>query len=257
MTEPLVQLQGVNARYRGTLALAEVDLRLLPQQLYLVVGENGSGKSTLLKLLACRMVPSAGLVRFSPALGKSDAARARAIGYAAQSAELDPEMTPREHLALFAGLYRLDAAHARERIEQLAQQFAMQSYLDQRVEACSGGMRKRLHLALSALHEPKLWLLDEPEGGLDPEGQRALWEALTRHTQAGGCAVVVSHDLARAGDHADQVALLAGGKLVACEPTEALLTRHGTLAQAYEALTGMPGGALRPGGERARRGPRA
>jgi ABC-type multidrug transport system ATPase subunit len=257
VTEPLVELQGVNARYRGTLALAEVDLRLMAHTLYALVGEHGSGKSTLLKLLSCRMVPSAGLVRFSPALGKSDVARARAVGYAAETGELDPQMTPREHLALFARLYGLEPAAARERIAQLAARFGLQSFLDQRVEACSGSVRKRLHLALSALHGPMLWLLDEPERALDPEGQHALWGALAQQTRAGGCAVVVCHDLARVAEHADQVLVLAGGKLVACEPTAALITRHGTLAHAYEALTGKPAQLLRPSDGRGWSEPRA
>jgi ABC-type multidrug transport system ATPase subunit len=254
---PLAELRDVSVRYGAKQALEGVDLEILPGCLYAVVGANGSGKSSLLKLLAGRLVPSAGAVRFGEALGLGDASRSRSIGYAAQTAELDPEMTAREHLKLFAALCKLPAASRSTRIEAVSAQLGLAEFLDTRVDACSGGMRQRLHLALSMLHAPTLWLLDEPFTALDPQAQNLLWSALSEHARSGGASLVVSHDLGRVAACADRVVILEGGRLLVNAPPFPLATAHGDMERAYEALTGRRVGELRPHGAGKGRGPRA
>jgi ABC-type multidrug transport system ATPase subunit len=253
----IAELSQVSVRHGEKRALDGVSLVLRSGEITAVLGANGSGKSTLLKLLAGRVVPASGMVRYSPRLGQSDHERAHSLGYAAQRPELDPEMTAREHLQLFAALCRLPKDQRPGRIERVSEQLGLAGFLDQRVEQCSGGMRQRLHLALSMLHTPLLWLLDEPFQGLDPEAQSGLWRALAEHRAANGTALLVSHDLARTAELADRVLFLEGGRLVAHDAPESLARVHGSLEAAYEALTGRRVRELSADTPRKGRGPRA
>jgi ABC-type multidrug transport system ATPase subunit len=234
----LAALQGVSVRYGPTRALVEVDLEILPGLVYAVVGAPGSGKSSLLKLLSGRLVPAAGALRFGAALGLFDSARARSIGYAAQAPELDPEMTVREHLTLFAALSKIPSATRQARIEEVSRTLALPPSLDQRIDACSAGARQRLHLALSVLHGPRLWLLDEPFAALESDAQDALWAALAAHAKAGGTCLVVCQNFERLASFADRILVLDAGRLMANAPPSPLALAHGNLAAAYEALTG-------------------
>jgi ABC-type multidrug transport system ATPase subunit len=147
-------------------------------------------------------------------------------------------MTVREHLALFAALTKIPTATRQARMDELSRTLELTSVLDERIEACASGTRQRLHVALSGLHAPKLWLLDEPFRDLEPAAQETLWATLARHAKSGGTCLVVSRDLEQLGTFADRVLLLEAGRLVANAPPSPLALGHGDLACAYEALTG-------------------
>ncbi|HET9766783.1 MAG TPA: ABC transporter ATP-binding protein [Thermoanaerobaculia bacterium] len=219
--EPLARGRGLTFSYaRGEAALHGVDVELPSGTVTVIAGANGAGKTTLLRILAGNLEPTSGEV---VVLGLPRPARARGAArrrlreqstYVPQEIALDPEMTGRECLDLMATLYGPVGNERRRRIEEVAERCAVTPYLDRRVQALSGGLRRRFHLAAGLLHEPRLLLLDEPGVGLDADAGAALWADLLRRAHDGAAVAVVTHELEAAERHADAVLILERGELV-------------------------------------------
>lgn len=241
-TEPIVTLEAVSTRIvagrEDHAPLAGISLALLPGHIYALLGPRGSGKSDLLRLLAGRLMPNGGLVRYGTQLGESDEARAHNLGFCAQRPELAPDLSVLDHLSLFAAIAKLPESAREARIEQVARQLDLADHMDTLVEDGPLGMQQRLHVALSMLHNPLLWLLDEPFVGLDDSAQEILWGVLAEHRERGGAAVLVCSDLARVARGADSLLVLSRGRLVAKGESPAELSRrHGSFERAYDVLT--------------------
>ncbi len=201
----------------GVTALDGVDLTLEPGQAAALIGANGSGKSTLLRVLAGALEPTRGAVQTPPRW---------MVGYAAQDPALDPEMSGAETLALFAALERIERARRISTIAALTERFGLDAHAGRPVAAYSGGLRRRLHLALAWLAEPELLLLDEPTADLDPQGRALIWELIAERTGAGGTAVVATHDLAEVERQCARVVVLEQGRVVADGAPVDLVRRH-------------------------------
>ncbi len=243
MTEPIhaATTSGLGYAYAGRPeALVDVTLRLDAGRIVVILGPNGSGKSTLLALLAGRLVPTRGALQVITPTGR----RTSRVGYAAQATELDPEMRVEEHLRLFASLAGRRGHDAHEDVSSALARFGLEEVREMLVARLSGGMRRRVHLAVSCLGEPTLWLLDEPTTGLDPNARERLAEALREHRGRGGTAVLVTHELGFAQALADEVVWLDAGRLVAHEAMAAALEHDGELGRAYAAR--FPQAALPP-----------
>ncbi len=244
----------------GVTALAGADLDLPAGAAVALVGPNGSGKSTLLALLSGRLAPTAGTVTvlgLDPARRRGRRALRRRVGYLTQDVALDPEMTGAETLALFAALHGVPRRRRRAQGAELAAAWGLGDHLRRRVGTYSGGLKRRLHLAVGEIHEPELLLFDEPTTGLDAEGRELVWRRVAAHRERGRTAVIVTHDLAAAGRRSDLVAVVVRGKLVTVASPASLLVAHAAndLAEVYTLLTGAPPGegprpdAPRRGGE--------
>ncbi|MFT3927217.1 MAG: ABC transporter ATP-binding protein [Myxococcales bacterium] len=241
-TEPVVTLEEVSTRLvpgrEDHAPLARVSLRVQPGQIYALLGAKGAGKSDLLRLLAGRLMPVAGLIRYGLSLGQSNEARAHNIGYCAQRPELAPDLSVHDHLSLFAAIAKLPEADRAPRIERVARQLGLVESLDDLVESETAGVQQRLHVALSMLHSPLLWLLDEPFVGLDEAAQETLWRALAEHRSQGGAAVVVCSDFKHVEESADWVWMVSRGRLLHEARPHDLVRDHGSIARALVAITG-------------------
>jgi len=208
-------------------ALDGIDLELGANSITALTGPNGSGKTTVLRILAGSLAPSSGTV---VVLGADPAANStwlrRRVGFISQEVALDPEMTGAQTLRLFAVLYGLAGRKMSAKIEELAQSLELTRHLAMRVQAYSGGLRRRLHLALGLLHEPQLLLLDEPTAGLDPTGRAFLWVLLKGLTERASSIGVITHDLDEVERHCHRVALIGGGKLLAFGSPESVVRDH-------------------------------
>lgn len=210
-TDAPISLEAVGYRYGdGQVALQGVSLTVAPGSITALCGENGSGKSTLLKLCAGRLKPRAGVLRWkgkvTPPFGS--------IGYVAQMPELDPDMTGLEHLSLMMALMAVPRALRAERARHAIATWQLTPFVSARVSSYSGGMRRRLHLALGIVHTPELWVLDEPSVGLDSDRQATLWREVRAHAASGGAVVIASHDLSAMAELSAQRIELARGQLV-------------------------------------------
>ena len=250
---PSSSLRGVSKEYPAARvrALSDVDLDLSRGSLTVLLGANGAGKTTLLRIQAGLLAPSAGTVEIlgirQPAGRRSRELRRR-VTYISQEPALDPEMTGGETLSLLASLYGVAREDRPRRTAELADAFGTTAYMRRPLASWSGGLRRRLHLAAGMIHDPELLLLDEPTAGLDVEGNDFLWAELARRARDGRAVAVVTHDLAAAERHADRIAILEEGRIVAMGEPRALMTERGcaTLAELYRRATGRDPAALIP-----------
>ncbi len=211
----------------GIVALDGVDLELAPGSITAITGPNGSGKTTLLRILAGRLAPSSGT---AIVLGVDPAANStwlrRRVGFISQEVALDPEMTGAQTLRLFAVLYGVPGRKIAAKINELAQSLDLGRHLSMRVHAYSGGLRRRLHLALGMLHDPQLLLLDEPTAGLDPSGRAFFWALLRELAGRSVSIAVITHDLGEVERHCHRVAVIGGGKLLVYASPEKVVRDH-------------------------------
>ncbi len=238
---PAIRAEGlVKVFGAGIRALDGIGLSISSGELVALVGPNGSGKSTLLKILYGVTAADAGDVRVLELDPRRDRASLRAqVGYAEQETALDPEMTARETLRLFYALRSLPHRDRDARLARLAEEYGIDSFCHRPVRTYSGGERQRLHLALEAMHEPRLLLLDEPTVSLDPAARRALWSRLVAWRDAGRTLLVATHDLAEVATYCDRVILLDRGHLLADDAPRALIAAHGRARTAITLARGL------------------
>jgi ABC-type multidrug transport system ATPase subunit len=197
---PAIELEGLVRNFGDRTGLASTSLHVEVGESLAVLGPNGSGKSTLLRILAGLLRPTAGRALVLGASLPKETHRLRGrVGYLGHQPLLYRDLTPRENLSLAAALHGLEPARADPRIDELLEAVGMERRADDRTAELSAGMKQRIDICRTVLHDPPLLLLDEPDSHLDPEARRLI-EPLVA---AGGerTRVVVTHDrdTARAG----------------------------------------------------------
>ena len=207
-----VTVADVSRHYGRRRALSRVSLTLRAGEVVGLLGPNGAGKSTLLGLLATLITPSAGSVRYDGRTAADAAAGLRGrLGLLSHELRLYPELTARENLDFFAGLYGVpDAA---DRVSAALERARLTDRAGDAVQGFSRGMRQRLALERTLLHEPRLVLLDEPFTGLDETAGRALAERLRALGRERRIVLLATHDLEAIEGLLDRVLLLRGGRL--------------------------------------------
>jgi len=204
--------------YRGGIrAVDGIDLRVAEGEIYGFLGPNGAGKSTTVHMLTTLLPPSSGTAWVGGFDIVREGPRVRAaIGAALQEAALDPLLTGREHLRLQAALHGLSRADRRSRGEALLERVGLTLAADRKVRTYSGGMKRRLDLALALVHAPRLLFLDEPTTGLDPQSRSALWQEVGRLAKEEGVTVFLTTQYLEEADVlADRVGIIDHGRIVA------------------------------------------
>lgn len=209
-------------------ALKGISLDVNRGEVFGMLGPNSSGKTTLLRCMSTLCKPDKGDVHV---LGKhtvhQSVAVRKQIGCVFQDAGLDKILTGREHLELFGGLYHIPRIRCRLRIDELVEMLEMEPYVDRLTGTYSGGIKRRLDLALGLLHEPPVLLLDEPTVGLDLSSRRVIWNTVRRYAEAGNTVVFTSHYLEEVELLADRVAILDDGRCIAIGSPQELKQRIG------------------------------
>jgi ABC-2 type transport system ATP-binding protein len=222
-----VSVRGLERAFKGGIkAVDGLDLEVREGEVYGFLGPNGAGKTTTVRILVTLLKPTAGEARVAgfDVVTESDAVR-RNIGVALQEAAIDPLMTGRELLRMQGALHGMKGAQARTRAEELLDRVGLTDAGGRRVGQYSGGMRRRLDLAMALVHRPKVLFLDEPTTGLDPTSRSALWREVRSLNDDGTTVFLTTQYLEEAEQLADRVGIIAGGSLVA-EGTPAELKAH-------------------------------
>src|SRR4051794_17436893 len=241
MAEHAIDVEGLVREYKkGPRAVDGVDLYVERGEIYGFLGPNGAGKSTMVKMLVTLLPPSGGRATVGgfDIATQGDQVR-RIIGVALQEAALDPLLTGREHLYLQAGLNGFGKKQAKERGETLLERVGLSGAGDRKIGTYSGGMRRRLDLALSLVHNPSIIFLDEPTTGLDPHSRNALWEEVRRLARDEGVTIFLTTQYLEEADVlARRVGIIDHGKIVAEGTPEELKAQIG--GSTLEVTPGLP-----------------
>jgi ABC-2 type transport system ATP-binding protein len=211
-----VEAQGLVRRFGDIVAVDGVDLVVEQGEIFGFLGPNGAGKSTTVRMLTTLLVPTEGTAHVAGYDVVTEARQVRqSIGVALQDAAIDPLMTGNELLLLQGVLHGLPKAEARTRGASLLERVGLTAAGDRRVGTYSGGMRRRLDLALSLVHEPTVLFLDEPTTGLDPMSRISLWEEVRNLNREHGTTVFLTTQYLEEADQlAGRIAIIDSGRIV-------------------------------------------
>jgi ABC-2 type transport system ATP-binding protein len=212
----------------GVRAVDGIDLRVAPGEIYGFLGPNGAGKSTTVLVLTTLLPPTSGSARVAGLDVVSQGSEVRrAIGASLQESALDPFLTGREHMRLQSALHGLPKSERKARGSELLARVGLTEAADRKVNGYSGGMKRRLDLALALLHRPRLLFLDEPTTGLDPQSRAALWDEVRRLAREGVTVFLTTQYLEEADVLADRVGIIDHGRIVAEGTPSALKAQIG------------------------------
>ncbi len=212
-----IEVRGLVRDFKGGVrAVDGIDLSVAPGEVYGFLGPNGAGKSTTVLVLTTLLPPTSGTATVA---GYNVAHQGpevrRAIGASLQESALDPFLTGTEHMRLQSALHGIDRAESERRGVELLARVGLTNAADRKVGGYSGGMKRRLDLALALVHRPRLLFLDEPTTGLDPQSRAALWEEVRRLAAEGVTVFLTTQYLEEADVLADRVGIIDRGKIVA------------------------------------------
>ena len=213
-----IEVRGLVREYKkGPRAVDGIDLAVEPGEIYGFLGPNGAGKSTTVHVLTTLLPPTAGTALVAGYDVVNDGPKIRGlIGVALQEAALDPLLTARDHLRLQATLQSVPKLQRETRAEELLHRVGLVEAADRKVSGYSGGMKRRLDLALALVHSPRILFLDEPTTGLDPQSRTDIWnEVALMRREAGVTVFLTTQYLEEADVLADRVGIIDQGKIVA------------------------------------------
>ncbi|HEX9415175.1 MAG TPA: ATP-binding cassette domain-containing protein [Gaiellaceae bacterium] len=225
-----IQAEGLAREFKGGIrAVDGIDLQVSPGEIYGFLGPNGAGKSTTVHMLTTLLPPTAGWARVAGFDVKKHGPQVRgAIGAALQEAALDPFLTGREHLRLQSSLHGLSRQERLRRTADLLERVGLTQAADRKIKGYSGGMKRRLDIALALVHEPSILFLDEPTTGLDVQSRSALWGEVGRLAKGEGVTVFLTTQYLEEADVlADRVGIIHRGNIVAEGTPEALKAEIG------------------------------
>jgi len=237
-----LRVQALTKRYGATEAVAGVSFDVRQGEVFGLLGLNGAGKTTLISMLATERLPSEGdALLLGHSIRKEQRAVRRMIGVAPQESALYPMLTAGENLRFFGRIYDLRGVELEDRIEQVLDFVGLQERGNDRVATYSGGMKRRLNLAVALVHRPKLILLDEPTAGVDPQSREQILNLVRRLRDEGNAILYTTHYMEEAEGLCDRLCFLNQGRVVAVGNFEALL-RHLDFAEIIE-LKGLSASA--------------
>src|ERR671917_505011 len=236
-----IEVEGLVREFKnGPRAVDGVDLRVDPGEIYGFLGPNGAGKSTTVLMLTTLLPPTAGRATVAGHDIVREGARVRrSIGAALQEAALDPLLTGREHMRLQTTLQGVPKAERRRRGDELIERVGLADAADRKVRGYSGGMKRRLDLALALVHRPRILFLDEPTTGLDPQSRSDMWDEVSRLAREDGVTVFLTTQYLEEADVlADRVGIIDRGRIAAEGTPEALKAEIGR--PSVEAIPARP-----------------
>ncbi|TLS48416.1 ATP-binding cassette domain-containing protein [Paenibacillus antri] len=246
MNDAIITVQGLKKRYGSRVVLDGIDFAVQRGSIFALLGENGAGKTTTVRALTTLLRPDEGIARVGGFDCVREAANVRRIvSLTGQFAGVDELLTGRENLRMMGRLYRLDRRTANERADRLLERFDLVETADALAKTYSGGMRRKLDIAVSLLAEPQALFLDEPTTGLDPRSRLHLWEMISELARGGTTVFLTTQYLEEAERLADRIAVVHRGRIAAEGTAEQLkrLVGGGRIELSFRSEAEAAGGA--------------
>lgn len=213
--EYAVEIEGLTKTFGTQMAVDNVSFNIKRGEVFGLLGPNGAGKTTTLRMMTTLLKPTSGTIQiFGHDVKKEPKVVRSLFGLTAQYASVDEDISARENLMIFSRLNGLSRREAKERTEELLNEFSLVASADKAISNFSGGMRRRLDLVVSLISRPALIFLDEPTTGLDPRTRTQMWDTIRELVAEGSTIVLTTQYLEEADELADRIALIDHGKLV-------------------------------------------
>lgn len=220
----VIDARGIEKSFGTLKAVDGVSLQVETGECFGILGPNGAGKTTTIKMLHGAVEPDSGSLRV---LGRDVATQSRLIraqmGIVSQEDTLDRDLTVYENLWVYAGFFSISKQASLSRIEYLIDFMQLREKWDSQIKTLSGGMKRRLHIARSLIHEPKFLILDEPTTGLDPQARHLVWHRLRELKAQGLTILLTTHYMEEAAQMCDRIGIMDGGKFLVEGPPQTLV----------------------------------
>lgn len=221
----MITISDLSKSFGSITAVHAVSLSIADGEFYGLLGPNGAGKSTLMNLLTGYLDADHGSITINGLpVSRNASAFRQQLGYVPQSLALYEELNPKENLTIFGRLYNLSGKHLEHRVDALLEAVQLSERKKDRVQDFSGGMKRRLNLAASLLHDPLIILCDEPTVGVDPQSRNAIFEYLLSLHQAGKTIIYTTHYMEEAERLCSQLSVIDGGSIIAEGTVDTLLS---------------------------------
>jgi len=229
MNEPIVAVEGLVKRYGDVVAVDDISFEIREGEIFGLLGPNGAGKTTTINVLCTYTEPTAGQVAVAGhSVTAEPEAVKRAIGVVPQDIALYPDLNAVENLRFFGRMYDIPKARLEPRIGELLQLVGLEEHARRQVEYYSGGMKRRLNLAVGLLSEPRFLMLDEPTVGVDPQSRNAIFENIQALNRQGLTILYTTHYMEEAELLCHRVAIMDEGRIIALDSPQNLINTLGT-----------------------------
>lgn len=239
---PIIEVKNLTKKFKEFTAIDNISFEVAPSEIFAFLGPNGAGKSTTIKILTTLLIPTAGSIMingYDPLKNQNDVRKS--FGIVFQDPSLDEELTAFENMDFHGVLYDVEKSLRKKRIEELLNIVDLWDRKDHLVKTFSGGMRRRLEIARGLLHHPKIFFLDEPTLGLDPQTRNQMWNYVRDLNKKEGITIFfTTHYMEEAEKIAQKIAIIDHGKIIIQGTAEELKTSTKTknLEEAFLSLTG-------------------
>ena len=228
MNTPIVQAKNLSKKYGHTTAVKDLTFAIRRGEIFGFLGPNGAGKTTTISMLACLQEPSRGTATIDGYDVVKQARQAKwRIGLVPQELALYPTLSARDNLNYFGSIYGLRGRTLRQRVDNALDMVGLSDRAKQAVKTYSGGMKRRLNIAIGLLHNPEVLFLDEPTVGVDPQSRNAIFEHVERLNQAGMTILYTTHYMEEAQRLCHRVAIIDEGTFVALDTPQKLIADLG------------------------------
>jgi ABC-2 type transport system ATP-binding protein len=227
MSEPVIETRELTRRFGDFTAVDAITFSVQPGEVFGFLGANGAGKTTAMRMLIGLLTPSSGEARVAghDVYTEAEAIRRR-IGYMSQRFSLYEDLTPRENIQLYGGIYGLSDAQIRERTGRLLNRLGLEHAADDLVRSIPLGWKQKLAFSVALLHEPAVVFLDEPTGGVDPITRRQFWQMIYETAAAGTTVLVTTHYMDEA-EYCDRISIMVDGRIGALGSPAELKRQYG------------------------------
>ncbi len=232
---PLIETSGLSKQFGSVQALADLNLQIMPGEIYGLLGPNGAGKTTSIKIIIGLVEPTSGWAKvagWDPVKNPIEA-KSR-IGYVAENPILYESLSPRDFFEFVASMRKIDQTAANQRVSQLVNAFDMAQYFDSPIATLSMGMKQKVALVASLVHQPPILLLDEPLNGLDAKSSRIAKDLISLHAQRGGAVLFSTHVMEVAEHICTRIGIIHQGKVIVEGTVDQLRSKAGNKSETLE-----------------------